>query len=270
MKNRKKSAPTITVLEPTQESSPFPGLLMAVVVASTTGMLLQLAPNIGWPLRITLTAIILLTLKYWGGVLILLAVQLDLFFREPPRSAAFQGPTGILTVVVIVGLLMLISRNRAVLQSFASRPLLSDFTINPGKALQHILRMPGAIVRGAAVLAGCVFVSRLLLSTLPDRRSLDNELRTWLQDEPSVLRCSLLLVGIVAAWIVWGEISWRQLTNAQSELYLRSVFLTIHHADLKMIIRRHLKLRRKAVLEQSDLKTPPGSLSQKNYAGNQK
>ena len=270
MNQPKVSGPMVTVLEPTQESSPFSGLLIVAVVASATAFLLQLAPNMGWPLRILLTAIILLTLKYWGGVLILMAVQMDFFFREPPRSSALRGPTGILTVVVIIGLLMLINRNRATLHRIASRPLRSAFTFKPGKSLQHISRMPGAMMRGVAVLAGSVFISRLLLSTLPNRRSLDNELRTWLQDESSVLRCSLLLVGIIAAWIVCHEISWRQLTNRQSRLYLRSVFLTIHHADLRMIMRRHLKLRQKAVREQSNFTTPPGVLSQKNYAGSQK
>ena len=265
------SAPMVTVLEPTQESSPFSGLLIAAVVASAIAILLQLAPNMGWPLRISLTAIILLTLKYWGGVLILMAVQLDLFFREPPRSSAFDEPTGILTVVLTVGLLMCISRNRTLLHRSASRPLRSAFAFDSGNAIRHISRIPGAMLRGVAVLAGCVCVSRLLLGTLPNRRSLDNDLHTWLQDESSVLRCSLLLVGIIAAWIVCNEISWRQLTNGQAQLYMRSVFLTIHHADLRMIMRHHSKLRqKKSVRDQSNLKTPSGVLNQKNYAGNQK
>lgn len=248
---------SMTVLPPTRETSQFGGLLIVSVIASAAGILFLLAPDMGWPLRIFLTTMILLTLKYWGGVLILVAVQADFFFREPPRSAALQGATGLLTVLLIVALLMFINRNRELLKHAASRPLSSilelivsvfrgEIAFDSGKAVREIPRMLGATVRAIALLVGCVFVSRILLSTLPNRRTLNEDLRGWMLDESSVLQCSLLLTGMIAAWVVCSEISWRQLTRDQARLYLRSVFLTMHHADLRMIVRGRLKLRHQA------------------------
>ena len=254
---------SMTVLPPTRETSQFGGLLIVSVIASAAGILFLLAPDMGWPLRIFLTAMILLTLKYWGGVLILVAVQADFFFREPPRSAALQGATGLLTVLLIVALLMFINRNRELLKHAASRPLSSilelivsvfrgEIAFDSGKAVREIPRMLGATVRAIALLVGCVFVSRILLSTLPNRRTLNEDLRGWMLDESSVLQCSLLLTGMIAAWVVCSEISWRQLTRDQARLYLRSVFLTIHHADLRMIVRGRLHLRQKSALEKKE------------------
>lgn len=251
---------SLTVLEPTHETSQFGGLLIVSVIASAAGILFLLAPDMGWPLRIFLTAIILLTLKYWGGVMVLIAVQADLFLREPPRSAALQGVTGLLTIFLIVALLMFINRNRELLKQAASRPMSSilglivstfrgEIAFDSGKAVREIPRMLGATIRAIALLVGCVFVSRILLSTLPNRRTLNEDLRGWMLDESSVLQCSLLLTGIIAAWVVCHEISWRQLTRDQTRLYLRSVFLTIHHADLRMIVRGRLKLREQAARE---------------------
>ncbi|MBC7966875.1 MAG: hypothetical protein H7Z17_13235 [Fuerstia sp.] len=253
-------AVSMTVLEPTRETSQFGILLIVSVIASATGILFMLAPAMGLPLRIFLTAIVLLTLKYWGSVMVLIAVQADLFFREPQRSAALQGVTGLLTVFLIVALLMFINRNRELLRRAASLPLRSilnsaasvlkgGIAFDSGKAVREIPRIIGATIRGIALLVGCVFVSRILLSTLPNRRTLNADLRGWMLDESSVLKCSLLIAGMIAAWVVCNEISWRQLTRIQARLYLRSVFLTIHHADMRMVVRGRLKLRHLAARE---------------------
>lgn len=249
-----------TSLEPTHETSQFGGFLIVSVIASAAGILFLLAPDMGWPLRFFLTAIILLTLKHWGSVMVLVAVQADLFFREPPRSAALSGATGVLIVFLIVALLMFINRNRELLKQAASRPLSSivgsvvsvfrgELAFDSGKAVREIPRMLGSTIRAIALLVACVFVSRILLSTLPNRRTLNDGLRRWMLDESSVLQCSLLLTGMIAAWVVCNEISWRQRTRDQMRLYLRSVFLTMHHADLRMIVRRRLKLRLQEVRE---------------------
>lgn len=248
------------VLEPTHETSQFGGLLIVSVIASAAGILFLLAPEMGWPLRIFLTAIILLTLKYWGGVMVLVAVQADLFFREPPRSAALHGVNGLFTVFLIVALLMFINRHRALLKLAANRPLSSIFglivsfvrseiSFDSGKAVREIPRMLGSSIRAIGLLVGCVFVARILLNTLPNRRTLNQDLRGWMLDESSAMQCSLLLTGMIAAWVMCNEISWRQLTRDQTRLYLRSVFLTIHHADLRMIVRGRLKLRHRAARE---------------------
>jgi len=278
MSEPSKFVPASTLLERSQGSSQFDSLLVMAVIGCTTGFLLLLAPDMNLPLKICLAAVILLTLKYWGSVSVFLAVQVDLFFREPRRSETFQGFTGVLTVCLIVGLLMFINRNREILHRAASLSVSLTFQrfinvfrgeiiFDSGKAVREISQMMTGALRGTAVLAGCVFVSRMLLNTLPDRRSFNDSLQTWMLDQSSVPQFSMLLVAIVAAWLVCNEISWRQLTGEQAKLYLRSVFLIIHHADLRQLVRRRLKLRRKAARELSNLKSPHGILNQKNYAG---
>lgn len=268
-------------LLPTRETSQFGGLMVVSVVAASAGMLFLLAPSLGLPLRLFLAAIILLTLKYWGCVLILLSVQVDLFLREPPRSAAFQGVIGLFTVFLVVALLMFINRNRDLLRHAASRPLTAIFayigsmlrgeiSYDSGKAVQEIPRIVGATIRGIAMLFGSVFVARILLSTLPTRRSFNQDLREWMLNDNFVQQCSLLLGCIVATWILLNEISWRQLTRDQSRLYLRSVLLLIHHTDLRMIIRGRLKLRRKAAHARKVPDSPPIGLNESNYSGTAK
>jgi hypothetical protein len=267
-----------TILDCSQTSAQFGSLLVVSVVASTASFLFLLAPDMEWPHKICLTAIILLMLKHWGCVLVLMAAQTDLFLREPQHSDAFRGFTGVSTVVLIVGLLMFINRNRELLHRAANRPLRSTiqrflevFQGIPGsnseRACQEIYKMFTGTIVGLVVLAACSFLSQVLLTTIPDRRTLNEDLQTWMLEESTVLRFSLLLAGIVATWIVCNEVSWRQLTREQAELYMRSVFMVIHHADLRMIVRGRIKRRQKVARLRNDLESPRGVLDQRNYAG---
>ena len=262
------------VLDPSANTSQFEGLLVISVLMSAAGLFFLLAPGMPWSARIFLIAVVLLTLRFWGGFAVLIAVQLDLFFREPQRSSTFQGAAGFLTVFLIVALLMFINRNRELLRRAASRPLSAilglfvsgvkgELTFDTGRAMREIPRMLGLTIRGIAILASCVFCSRFLLSTLPNRRSFNRDLQQWFLDEGSVARGSFLLVSMIAAWIVCTEISWRQLTKDQARLYVRSVFVIIHHADLRMVVRRGLKLRYKAARIRKNLAAPVEPLKPK-------
>ncbi|HQX52697.1 MAG TPA: hypothetical protein PLY87_08655 [Planctomycetaceae bacterium] len=277
LSEQKKSASRaekFVVLEPSHQTSQFGGLLILSVIAAATGLLVLLAPNLPWSIRLLLIAIVLLTLRFWGAFAVLIAVQLDLLLREPPRSSTFQGPVGMLTVFLIIALLMFINRNRELLKRAASRPLSviwarivaavkGEPTFEPARAIREIPRMLGGLIRGGAILTSCVFGSRILLNMLPGRRTLSKDLQQWFLEDASVARSSLLLVLVAAAWIVCNEISWRQLTHDQARLYLRSVFLVIHHADLRMVVRRGIKLRSRAARTRKDLTVAPGPVEPK-------
>lgn len=269
-----------TVLRPAQEFQPFDVIKIMSVIAATTGMLFLLAPQTGLPVRIFLTAFILLTLKYWGSVIVLIAVQVDLFLREPPRSEAFRGVNGVMTVVLIVALLMFINYQRDLLYRAAGSPInailkkiaafLRGNTANtPGRGVSEMFGIARALLRGIVVLTVSVTVARVLLRALPTRSTLNNDLQTWLMGNSSALQASLVLGAVVAGWVVSNEISWRQLTREQAGLYLRSVFLKIHHADLRLIITRRLKQRQKHIRKTAHGKTSPGVLNQTNFAGNE-
>jgi len=266
------------ILERTTETSQFSGLSIGSVIASAAALLFLVAPDIGLPLRIFMIAIVLLSLRFWGGVLVLVAVQADLFFREPKRGDAFSGLVGLLTVFLILCLLMFINRNRNLLQRAAKRPISAFFatigavfrgemTFDSGKAVREIPGMIGAAIRGGAILMGVIFVSRILLSTLPTPQTFNQNLREWITNEAFIPGCSLLLGSIVALWIVCNEIAWRQMTRDQARIYLRSVLLLSHHADFRMIVRGRLKSRRKVVRERKDADATPGQLNEKNFAG---
>lgn len=266
------------VLERTAEGSQFSVLSIGSVIAASAGLLFLVAPNIGLPLRIFMIAVVLLSLRFWGGVLVLVAIQADLFFREPRRSDGFNGFVGLLTVFLILSLLMFISRNRELLQRAAKRSVSTFFTtisavlrgevaFESHKAVGEIPRLVGGAIRGAAVLMGTVFVCRILLSTLPTPQTFNQNLREWTTNDSFILRCSLLLGCLVGLWIVCNEISWRQLTRDQARLYMRSVLLLSHHADLKMIIRGRLKFRRQAARQRKDVEVTGGQLNEKNFAG---
>ncbi|MEZ6034113.1 MAG: hypothetical protein R3C17_13545 [Planctomycetaceae bacterium] len=269
-----------TVLRPAQEFQPFDVMKIMSVIAATTGLLFLLAPHTGLPVRILLTAFILLTLKYWGSVIVLMAVQMDLFLREPPRSETFRGLNGVLTVALIVALLMFINRQRDLLYRAAGSPISSilkriaaflrgDTAHTPGRGVREMFAIAKATLRSIFVLTVSVTVARTLLRVLPTRRTLNSDLQTWLIGNSSVLQASLVLGAVIAGWVVFNEISWRQLTREQAGLYVRSVFLKIHHADLRMIIAARLKQRQKSIRRAAHGKTPPGILNQKNFAGNE-
>ena len=268
----------IVTLERTSETSQFSAVSISSVIASAAALLFLVAPDLGLPLRIFLIAVVLLSLRFWGGALVLVAVQADLFFREPKHGDAFGGLIGLLTVFLILCLLMFINRNRELLQRAAKRPISAFFatitsvfrgeaSFDSGKAVREIPRMIGAAIRGVAVLMGVVFVSRLVLASLPAPQVFNQNLREWITNETFIPRCSLLLGSLIAFWIVWNEISWRQLSREQARIYLRSVFLLSHHADLRMIVRGRLKSRRQTARERKDVDKTPGQLDEKNFAG---
>ena len=266
------------VLERTAESSQFSGLSIGSVIASAAGLLFLVAPDIGLPIRIFMIAIVLLSLRFWGGVLVLVAVQADLFFREPKRGDAFSGLVGLLTVFLILSLLMFINRNRNLLQQAAKRPISSfiatvvavlrgEVTFDSGKAVREIPRMIGAAIRGVAILMGTVFVSRILLGKFPTPQTFNQNLRDWMINDDFIRGWAFLLASMVALWIVCSEVAWRQMTRDQARIYLRSVLLLSHHADLRMIVRGRLKSRRQAARERKDVDATPGQLNEKNFAG---
>ena len=142
-----------------------------------------------------------------------------------------------------------------------------EAAFDSGKAVREIPRMIGAAIRGVAILMGTVFVSRILLSTLPTPQTFNQNLREWIRNDAFIPGCSLLLGSLVAIWIVCHEVAWRQMTRDQARLYLRSVLLLSHHADLRMIVRGRLKSRRQAARERKDVDAAPGQLNEKNFAG---
>jgi hypothetical protein len=195
----------------------------------------------------------MLTLKRWGGVLVLMLVQGDLVLREGRDMAILNGSGGVLFVLVVMGVLMFVARQRELLQQIARSSLLQvarEF-LNSGEAPVEspkefsvpAMRIFSSALRGITLLFGCVVVARVALGMLPTNREVTAGLRDYIDVDPSLTAGAMLIVSLFAIWIAVSEISWRQMTAGQARMYLRSAFLKSHYADLRMIVRKRLKVR---------------------------
>ncbi len=239
------------------------GLVLQLSVFAVVGTLLMLlVPEAPWAPKLLIIALVFLTLKRWGGILVLILVQADLFLREGQQFARLNGPGGVLFVFVVVTVLMFVSRHRLLLQQIAKGSIFSlarQIMANPAMpnpdnkspaekttdSSSETTRMLSAGLRGATLIFGVVLVSRLLLGMLPANNELTGNLRELTSQDPELKLATAILISMISGWIVISEIAWRQMSASQSRVYLRSSFLKIHYRDLRMIVMRRLKLRRK-------------------------
>ena len=230
------------------------GLVMQIsVFVVVAALLMLLAPEAPWSIRLLIIALVMLTLKRWGGVLVLMLVQGDLVLREGRDMAILNGSGGVLFVLVVMAVLMFVARQRELLQQIARSSLLQvarEFLNSgeaPAESSQEFSVPAGRIfssaLRGITLLFGCVVMARVTLGMLPTNREVTAGLRDFLDVDPSLRAGALLIVCLFAVWIAVSEVSWRQMTAAQARMYLRSAFLKSHYADLRMIVRKRLKVR---------------------------
>lgn len=248
------------VLSEPSEGDDLKSILLPCCVYTAVGLLLLLlAPEAPLSIRLLVIALALLTLKRWGGVLVLLLVQADLYFRESQRQSALSGLEGIAFVTIVLLILMFVARQQRSLQQMTHRSviriaknlLVSSQRTDPrpesvGSSAARLQRLT-AVFQGLALLFCCVASARILLTLIPQNREFTENLRELVHADPSLTAGALIFVGVIAFWIVASEISWRQLSPAQARVYLRSIFLKIHYGDLRMIVTRRLKLRMKEI-----------------------
>lgn len=236
------------------------GLLLQLVVFGAVGLLLMLlAPEAPWSIKLLIIGMVFLTLKRWGGVIVLLLVQADLYFRESQPFSALQGIWGVYFVLLVLMVLMLVARHRLLLRQNARESvfrLIKDLLLSselPRSTVESAgpgfltTRMISSGFRGTTLLLCCVIAARILLSFVPRPRELTENLRGLIDADPSITMGAILIVSIVASWIVASEISWRQMTPAQARVYLRSNFLRYHYRDLRMIVVRRIRRRMKRI-----------------------
>jgi hypothetical protein len=191
--------------------------------------------------------------------LVLLAIQLNSFLREPPQPNTYPGfDTAVACVVVLLLLAYTCSfhTTRRQLQFLLAKLL--DWFVDPSGARKRLALEDSSArdkptfdvqtfmltVRGFKMVA-VVLISMILFGTLPIlpgareewwQRSMANGLTLW----PGP---ALFLVG-VACVVLFSQSEWRQISPAQARLYLRSVFVQFHYRDLRMILLRRQKAAR--------------------------
>jgi hypothetical protein len=161
-----KASPADRVYERPGESLHLGLVLQISVFVVVAALLMLLAPEAPWSIRLLIIALVMLTLKRWGGVLVLMLVQGDLVLREGRDMAILKGSGGVLFVLVVMGVLMFVARQRELLQQIARSSLLQvarEF-LNSGEAPAEspkefsvpAARIFSSALRGITLLFGCV------------------------------------------------------------------------------------------------------------------
>lgn len=242
--------------------NPAVNLLLQLSVFVIVGaLLLVLAPEGPWSIRLLLIALVFVTLKRWAGVLVLMMVQGDLLLREGRSISPMNSFEAVLFVTVVVGVLMFVARSRRRLLEAARGSMIpqltamlsgteSEVNVSPPESAGVVAgRLLAAATRGLLMIVGCITLARVILARLPKNRDLNGTLRQVVNLDPSMAAGAILIVSLIAVWAVVAEISWRQMTDAQARMYLRSSFVRAHYRDLRMIVMRRLKQRQKRIAE---------------------
>jgi hypothetical protein len=242
--------------------NPAVSLLLQLSVFVIVGaLLLVLAPEGPWSIRLLLIALVFVTLKRWAGVLVLMMVQGDLLLREGRSISPMNPFEAVLFVTVVIGVLMFVARSRRRLLEAARGSMIpqltamlsgpeSEVNVSPPESAGVVAgRLLAAATRGLLMIVGCITLARVILARLPKNRDLNGTLRQVVNLDPSMAAGAILIVSLIAVWAVVSEISWRQMTDAQARMYLRSSFVRAHYRDLRMIVMRRLKQRQKRMAE---------------------
>ena len=212
-------------------------------------------------MRIGAIALLLAGVQRFKGWLVLLVIQLSLLAREPSSSIVVPAISSVLLSVAAVSLVIYAYHANTVrlrLGSWFARQVCSITARGrwPGARVAHgrerfWYRDFSTTARAITVL-GSVLAAMLLLTGLPISASARRE---WLQrsiaPEYTFWPGPTVIVLLLALFIVLRELDWRQVTASQAKAYVRSTFTVAHHRDLRMIVLRNLKIRRKAVANRS-------------------
>ncbi len=231
-------------------------LLQLAIVGLLIGVLLFHNVNLPVSVKGLFVVLLLWVIGRTSATPLLIAFQMVLYFREPHRSATAGGPGSFVFVMIVLGLLVFLSRDRT-LRRVASRRIgdlirsliakrdgntdaMSPESIRPATSPAH--QPPIWFARHIASLATRVLVALLLLTTFPILGHGEQVLAATKQVlEPAPLILVATLIAVIAA----ADLSWRTLTVEQASMYLRSTQVSLLHADLRLIVRSRLKFRRR-------------------------
>ena len=255
------------------------GLVIQILtIALTAGIVMTLfSSEVMWSVLLLILAAVILSIRHWGGLLLLIVVQADLFISEDRYGMKMPLMDAMLYSFGILSAVMFLSRQRHILQDFSERPLfrlltrrgLADSPEQPGverewPAAEPHTQHPGpgegfaggyfevsegrlrrlrSALRGLSLLAICTLAATLLIASAPRGAALAQDLRDAADTDPGMRTASLLLTTIVAILLVVGELTWRQMTPAQANIFQRSQLLQILFSDLRLIVKQRIRVR---------------------------
>jgi hypothetical protein len=231
------------------------GLLQLLAMSLFIEMLLGITESIGLILRLSLLAIIMTCVVLRLGWLVLVAIQVSLFFQEPLRQPLEHTPSGLFFVLAslfaLVAAMKIPQTHKLVTDIFLTLFRLGidqGNSTRSGPPRESKDRLPLArlsfafwVLHGTLIVIFAVF----LLTKVPVGRQYDSWLQWSLQNSQAVWPGALLTVLMMAMLVVVRENAWRQLEPSQARLYLRSIQLIANYRDLFGFERHRLKKLRK-------------------------
>ncbi|MEK6257626.1 MAG: hypothetical protein AABP62_03315 [Planctomycetota bacterium] len=245
-------------------------LLQLAIVGLLIGVLLFHNVNLPVSVKGLFVVLLLWLIGRTSATPLLIAFQMILFFREPHRPATADGLGSFVFVVIVLGLLVFLSRDRT-LRRVASRRVgdlirslfakrdedtdaaMSSESTRPATAPAH--QPPIWFVRHIASLMTCVLAALLVLTTFPISGGVERGERSLAATKQVLEPVPLVLVATLIAVIAAAELAWRTLTMEQASMYLRSTQVNLLHADIRLIVRSRLKYRRRQKRTASKLPT---------------
>ena len=224
------------------------------------GILLEYLLFNGTAIRITLRliAIVLLLVGVMrsSGWLLLVALQASLFLREPGDAQMTYGISSFLFCLVALALVVYAhsgSNTRRRLSHWFALQVSVLSGRGPSRRNWgehqsfHWWKLDVTKAVPAFSLAAIVLIAALLLIRLPITPHARWE---WFQysaaHEATLWPGANVIVVLLLLVLILREAAWRQMTPAQSRLYLRCTFMLEHHWDLRMIVLRGLRRKKRA------------------------
>lgn len=239
-------------------------LLVSLAVLFGVGLIFLVAidagPMVNLALKLIFLAILTLTLKRWTGALVLALLQANLFMLEEPGIAGLNPTASVIWVGVSLMLMACISQFRT-LQDFEPHSALRLFPrlrrlqrpprsqlgrLSAESSRRSLAKWPRTLLQ----LTGCALLAALLMWLVPmhPRNGPVNTVREYRlipTGYRTIMMGVLLFLIYLPTWLVTNEVRWRSHSVAQSGVYLRGVFLKWIHRDLRMVVRRTVRLRRR-------------------------
>ncbi|MCA9085519.1 MAG: hypothetical protein KDA81_15775 [Planctomycetaceae bacterium] len=242
--------------------------MLVIVIGGILASVLFAGSEFSSSLKLIFLALLVLTLKRWTGALLLAMVQVHLFLSEPRLTGVFSGLTNVVPVVLLMTLIMAVSRFRTLTSlSETSIPAMvlailrgTSGSAPPGMPLANTgpsARNTGIFDTGIRqvllallLFCGCFLAARAVLFLVPEGTTLTGlntiaEYRLRPGGYRLLVLGLLLFAGYLLTWLLINEGFWRRLSKGQAGIYLRSTMTHWLSPDLRSIILRRLRAKRR-------------------------
>lgn len=224
-------------------------------------------PDLNLAMNFIFLAVFVLTLRFWTGALVFAFCQAELLFGDFRTT----DPAIYLDGWILSGLSFLLIAVLSAFRTLQERDSVAAYRLlrswfptgnqdsatadqaeenRTEQATAEVGRLVRQMLRTGALLLACGLAAWIILSLFPTRRTVTglNTISTY-RLRPAGHR--MIVVGLtlftvfLLTWTLVNELTWRKVTRGQSRVYLSSMMLKTLLPDLRMVIRKRIKLRRK-------------------------